>query len=323
VANDEKSISGTALEGDELRPAPMWANVVASVTRRLPRGKSRAIGQLGRRSSARFLGKMSRQLGGCVFDCSLRDRLAREVFFAGCAAIPEIAFLRAVLQPGMSFVDVGANWGLFTLVGTHLVGATGTVAALEPDPRVFTRLKSNVRRNGLRQVQLFAVAAADRDSQRVLAPYDAAGDNWETSRLVEDGAPAQNTLFVPARRLDPLLDEIGLDTVDLLKIDVEGAEDLVLSGMEEGLNNYRYRRILLELHPLQLAERHKTSREVADMLRAREYRGFVLDYSPSGARRAYYHPWRHFLEYIRPLEPGILNGPSHTVWLCPGQPDLT
>ena len=307
---------------DELRPAPIWANITATFTRRMPRGKSRFIEWLFRGSNTRFVGKMDKELGGYEFDCCPRDMVARDVFFAGCFAAQEIAFVRAVLRPGMKFADVGANWGLFTLVAAHLVGESGQVVALEPDPRILPKLKSNVERNGLKQVQVFDVAAAHRDSNLILAAHDHEGENWGISRLVENSSTGQTTFTVRSRRLDSLLDEARLETVDLVKVDVEGAEDLVLAGMEAGLNSNRYRRILLELHPLQLAERGRTARDVANALTAKGYKGCALDCSQAGVRRAYYHPWLHFSEFIRPLEQGMLNPQPHTVWLSPCEPDL-
>jgi len=263
---------------------------------------------------------MAPELGGYSFDCSLRDLIARDVFFAGCFAAQEIAFVRAVLGPGMTFVDVGANWGLFTLVAAHLVGETGRIVALEPDPRILPKLKSNVERNHLRQVQVMEVAAADRDSALALAGHDHEGGNWGVSRLVEPGLVPQTTFTVQARRLDSLLDEAHVEVVDLLKIDVEGAEDRVLSGMEAGLRRRRYRCILLELHPQQLAERGRTAQGVADALLALGYNGRALDYSPAGVRRAYYHPWSRVSQFIRPLEEGMRDSSPHTIWLSPEEP---
>lgn len=311
-----------AADDKELKPAPAWANIAAGVLRRLPRGRSRVIEWVFRGSKRRFVGKMAKELGGHKFDCCLRDMLARQVFFAGCAATQEIAFLRGVLRPGMNFVDVGANWGLFTLVASHLVGESGRVVALEPDPRMLAKLRANVQRNGLSQVRVLEVAAADVDSNLILAAYDHGGENWGISRLVENAPTGQTTFKVVSRRLDALVDEAELQATDLLKIDVEGAEDLVLAGMRAGLVTHRYRRILLELHPLRLAERSRTMRDVAHVLTATGYQGYALDSSPNAVRRAYYHPWLHFSEFILPLERGMHDASPHTLWLSPDLPGL-
>lgn len=307
---------------DDLKPAPLWANLAATVTRRMPRAKYRLIERLCRGSNERFEARMAKQLGGYTFDCSLRDQVARDVFFAGCFAHQEIAFARSVLRTGMTFVDVGANWGLFTLVAASLVTNSGRVISIEPDPRIFSKLKANVQRNSLGQVRLFDLAIADCDSQLVLAAHDEAGENWGISRLVDRDSAAPVTFQVPSRRLDPLLDEAGIQTVDLLKIDVEGAETLALAGMQQGLRDARYRRILLELHPQQLAERGLTNRDVINLLLQNGYKGYALDNSEQAGRKAYYHPWLHFSEFLLPLEEGLKNRQPHTVWLCPQEPDL-
>src|SRR5215471_7602829 len=229
--SDERT---TAMQNDELKPAPLWANLAASLTRRMPRARYRLIERLCRGSSERFEARMAKELGGYRFDCCLRDRLARDVFFAGCFANQEIAFARGVLKPGMSFVDVGANWGLFTLLAAHLVGSSGKVIAVEPDPRMFSRLNGNVKRNSLSQVQIFEVAIADCNSSLLLAAHDETSENWGISRLVAADSAAAVTYRVSSRKLDSLLDDARVETVDLLKVDVEGAEALVLSGMGKG-----------------------------------------------------------------------------------------
>jgi FkbM family methyltransferase len=311
-----------ALEDIELSPAPAWAKITAGLSRRLPRGRSRFIKWMCRGSKKRFAGKMARQLGGCVFDCSLQDMVARAVFFAGCSAAQEIAFVRAVLKPGMNFVDVGANWGLFTMAAARWVGSSGRVVALEPDPRILAKLKANVRRNDLSQVAVSAVAAAECDSKLPLAAHDHTAENWGISRLIENISAGQIVFTVPSRRLDSLLDEAGLGAVDLVKIDVEGAEDRVLTGMELGLTSHRYRRILMELHPVLLGERGRSATDLLNALHAKGYQGYSLDYSEAGIRRAYYHPWLHYSEFIRSLEQGMRDAQPRTIWLAPGEPSL-
>src|SRR5882757_7062010 len=121
----------------EPEPAPLWANVLAGVLRRMPAGKYRAIHRLCNGREREFIARMPRELGGFRFHCSFLDEIARSVFFAGCYEAQESAFVRGWLRPGMTFVDTGANWGLFTLLAASLVGPSGRVIALEPDPRVF------------------------------------------------------------------------------------------------------------------------------------------------------------------------------------------
>jgi len=305
---------------------PAWIELAAKVTRRLPAARARIIDWIWRESDKRFLARMAPQLGGHFFDCCLGDMVARYVFFAGSYAQHELAFMRAVLRPGMGFVDIGAHWGLLTMLASHLVGNSGQVIALEPDPRMLTKLRFNLKLNGITTVNVLECAAADCNADLTLSGYDPGHKKWTASKLVQRGCGDESAFVAHARPLDELMDEVGAPIIDLVKIDVEGAEDLVLKGMEEGLHRQRYKRILLELHPLQLAERRRTTSQVADFLLARGYHGYLLDSSRKGCRRAFYHPWRHFSELLLPLELAELgstfHATPHTVWLCPGLPPL-
>jgi len=265
---------------------------------------------------------MPRELGGYRFHCSFRDHIACAVFFAGCYEAQESALVRGWLRPGMTFVDTGANWGLFSLLAASLVGPSGRVVALEPDPRVFLKLKSNIKRNQLKQVEAFQVAAADREAELLLAGHDGVNQNSGMSRLVESGGASSLTFPVRSQRLDSLLDEAGLDTIDLLKMDVEGAEHLALAGMEDGLKRFRYRCILLELHPLHPGETRPTLREIAGLMLAKGYKGWALDFSSATTARASYSPLRDFRTFLCPLDHAFSDPWPHTVWLAPDVPDF-
>jgi FkbM family methyltransferase len=303
-------------------PAPLWIRLVAGLTRRLPRGKHYVVEWLCRGSQRRFIGRLPIELGGYSFDCSLRDQLARLVYFAGSFEAPEIAFVRATLKLGMTFVDVGANWGLFSLFAASRVGVEGKVVAFEPDLRIYCLLQANAARNALAQMQTFALAVGDRERELTLAAHDHAAENWGISRVVSKASESQPTLVVPCKPLDAVLEQAGVQTVDLVKIDVEGAEDLVLSGMADGLRKQRYRRIMLELHPHELGERQRTMQEVTEVLAAAGYRGCAFDHSPDAVRRAYYHPNLAFSGYLKPLVEGLRDSHPHTLWLAPGEPAL-
>ena len=125
--------------------------------------------------------------------------------------------LARTLAPGGVFVDVGANVGFHTLLASQLVGPAGTVVAVEPAPWTLALLRANVWRHG---------------SQAVVQPV-AASDVAGTVRLEleaehRSGAHLGDTgVAVDARPLDELVPDVA---VDVLKVDVEGAEPLVLRG---------------------------------------------------------------------------------------------
>jgi FkbM family methyltransferase len=147
---------------------------------------------------------------------------------------PVLAEIERWLRPGDTFVDVGANVGLFAVLGGRRVGANGTVVAVEPHPRVHAYLRENLALNGLQHVQAHQVAVGAEAGQAFLSDRHADDQN----ALASDG-----TVAVSVVPLDTLLRDVG--PIRLLKIDVEGHELAVLRGASAVLQ--RCDAVLLEL----------------------------------------------------------------------------
>jgi FkbM family methyltransferase len=301
-------------------PSP-WLALGAVVVRRLPRAKYRAMNWLARR--ARGPAFEARLPGSSLtFACDLRNALAREVFFTGRYEPQETDLIGRMLGPGGVFVDVGAHWGYFSLLAADRVGPSGRIVAVEADPRIHAILADNFARNHLDRAVAVAVhaAAADRVGSIALAGFDEGQDNWGLSRVVEDSTQAGAFAFeVPARPLDDLLDEHGVEAVDLLKMDIEGAEALAVPGMRRGLASGRYRRLLIELHPQQLRSLGADPEAVVAPLLESGYRGWTIDHSPELFRRAAYGRPAPLGRTLRPFDPDEpLDIWPHQIWEAPG-----
>jgi FkbM family methyltransferase len=138
----------------------------------------------------------------------------------------ELDFLRAHLQSGGVFVDVGANVGTYALALARHVGPTGTVIAIEPHPVIHDRLSFNRSASRLAQVQLVAAAAGETNGELTIETDDS---NFGASHVVTGRALAR-AFTVPCFTLEHILGTAGVARVDALKIDVEGFEDRVLIG---------------------------------------------------------------------------------------------
>ncbi len=286
---------------------PAWVPAASAIIRRMPAGRYRAIQAIcGRVRPAPFWRDIP---GGGEFLCDLRDSIAREVCFTGQYEPQETLLVRRILGPGAVFVDVGANWGYFSLLAARIVGPAGRVISLEPDPRNFARLASNARRGGGAHWTTHEAAAAARDGALELAGYDESGDNFGVSRIAAEGG-----YRVPARRLDEFLNELSIGRTDLVKMDIEGYEDEALDGMAQGLREGRYRRILLELHPALLAERGRDAARVCAMLATAGYRGWAVDHSPRATSDFAYGRAGDVSALLRPLDAGKLGDWPHTLW---------
>jgi FkbM family methyltransferase len=273
---------------DALPPAPAWFRAARAIVRRLPAGRFRAFERLSRAELPPFQDRLADALGGWRYACDLRNVIAREACLTGRSAPAETAALLASLPRGGTFVDVGANWGYFTLAAAHAVGAEGRILALEPDPRVAAELSANVARNGIRHVTVVEAAASEGAGQAVLAGYAEGDRNRGVSSLVSRPVGDAESFVVRTAALDDLLDEHGIASADLVKVDVEGAEEMVLRGMARGLASGRYRGVLLELHPTQHPDPARLGTTIYETMHAAGYTGGWLDTGPQAERAALY-----------------------------------
>ncbi len=148
---------------------------------------------------------------------------------------PELAYLEKVLSPGKVFIDVGANFGVYTLVASKLVGTSGRVIAFEPTAQSFAILRQNIALNHFANVRAFQFALAQRRGKAWLYHgWDPVGNS-----LGKDPLCGNEGEEVQTEALDKLLEEKGIDRVHAIKIDVEGAEELVLRGAIRCLTTHR------------------------------------------------------------------------------------
>jgi FkbM family methyltransferase len=177
---------------------------------------------------------------GGTMEIDIREAVSSEIFIHG-AYEPELsAFFHRALRPGMTFVDVGAHYGYFSLLAAHRVGETGRVLAIEPCERTSWRLYHNIAAH--KQVSLHRIAAWDDETTLTFNDF---GPVWSAfnsigQRRIHPSAPHVNaTAFeVPAIRLDKLFADGGV-TPDVIKIDAESAELFVLRGLARTISDAR------------------------------------------------------------------------------------
>jgi FkbM family methyltransferase len=300
---------------------PLWVSLSASAIRTLPFGRYHLSNAIAKLSSGPFVARLPRELGGARFICDLQDSIAREVCFTGRYEPQETQLAARLLAPGMCAVDVGANWGYFSLVCAHLVGRAGRVVALEPHPRLAAMLGENVRANNLSQVDVRTVAAGADRGPRAFVGFDERAGNWGLSRAAR---PSEASDFECATTsLDTLLfaDGSGKSRVDLVKMDIEGGEAEALEGMARGLAGRRYRYVLLECHPAELARIGQSVERCLEPFVRAGYRGWHIDHSPAMHRRAAIGPVP-IGELLTPIDPAALGSDPwpHLLWAAPSEP---
>lgn len=138
----------------------------------------------------------------------------------------EIKFLRRLLRPGQRIIDVGANYGVYTLSMAHTVGQEGRIWAFEPASSTAQLLSESIRLNDFSQVVLIKSALSSTVGTARLQ----LNDNSELNALVRGGDEPQHSEEVPLTTLDACLTPLGWTDLAFMKIDAEGEESAILRG---------------------------------------------------------------------------------------------
>ncbi|MBF9233076.1 FkbM family methyltransferase [Microvirga alba] len=199
-----------------------------ALTRRLPRGWFGRRAALIVRRAVRWL-LQGRPVDTVVFGARMRlfasgNTCEGRILFTPHHFDPdELSFLDARVREGFKFVDVGANVGPYTFFAASL-GAR--VLAFEPQPDLFDRLAYNLRQNDLPNVKAVNCALADRDGDVVM--FIDTRNKGQSSIQIMPAGETLSSLKVNAITLLRALQEEAFERPDLVKLDVEGAEGLIL-----------------------------------------------------------------------------------------------
>lgn len=150
--------------------------------------------------------------------------------------------LQTLLAPRMTFLDVGAHIGEFTLVAAKVVGAEGKVIAVEPLPPCAGAIRHNAALNSMEQVQVYE-AALSECSGKIGFMSDAERSGGWIARTA-----SQVTCEAPCWSLDDFFTHCGISAVDVAKLDASGNELAVLRGAEESFSARRVRTLIMKLY---------------------------------------------------------------------------
>lgn len=186
------------------------------------------------------------KVGGLTMHANLRDRIvSQELFFKGIFEPELTAVVQRLVLSDTVFVDVGAHIGYYTLIASSRA-KKGMVYAFEPQNDNFALLRRNVAANRLENVKLFNLAVADRSGRRIKLYCNTSnmGNNSIYSKDIVSDYVEQEARTVT---LDDALKSVR--RVDIVKIDVEGAEMDVLRGMRRLLRRSPKVTLLVEYVP--------------------------------------------------------------------------
>lgn len=170
-----------------------------------------------------------------------RDVVARSILATGFWERDTVIWIDQHLPEGGTFIDVGAHIGFHSLKAARRAGLGGRVVSVEPNPATLRELRENIHSSGASRIVIEPVACSDRRGKLEL--FASARSNTGmaslSSRNAERDAPETVAYAVEAVPLDEIVARQGLSRVDVIKIDVEGAETLVLRGASQTLARFR------------------------------------------------------------------------------------
>lgn len=202
---------------------------------------------------------------------NLRDWLERRAFFSGnYYQLSLERLMEALIRPGDTWIDVGANLGLVSLYAASLIGKTGRGFAFEPNPEIYKRLVDHLTTNRIRNFTHFNLALGE---SRGKATLNVPKHSGQGSLVAQAGSTYQ--VEVPIVTGDDVLD-VSKDSAVIIKIDVEGYEPWVLRGMPKILSHPNCA-VIIEVIESHLRRAGTSSEAVLEGLARHGFEPFVFE----------------------------------------------
>lgn len=179
--------------------------------------------------------------GDLKFNCRLDEHMGSQIYWCGGYSRGELRVLDQLLEDGMTFVDIGANQGEFSVFAAKRL-PNGQVISLEPMSHVYEMLKANIRANGFENVSPFKIALTSGSGPM---PIYTAEERFEDGTVNEGLGTLHSSRqrsarveTVECKTLDEFVADIRLQRLDVLKIDIEGGEYDALVGAQRVLKRF-------------------------------------------------------------------------------------
>jgi FkbM family methyltransferase len=238
------------------------------------------------------------------FVCDLSNETSVRLFLYGYQEHAEIDIVRNWLRPDDLVVDVGANIGVLTAVYASCVGPRGRVLAIEPSPHTFAVLVESLERLGLSSVVPVSCCASDGAGVTSFFVSTSAESvpEEESMRVSEERRAQFRQVLTTSATLDSLVASLDVAVPPAaVKVDVEGAEPLVLRGASGILSSDDLPLVLIEIHRTALANFNFTPEDVLRFLPADRFDRYFIPRSISDVTEARRHGRMYRLDDVRNL----------------------
>jgi FkbM family methyltransferase len=275
----------------------LWVNSSQWLKKGRATGDHWLVAELAHRLEGRI--PVHTRLGnGMKIKVHLNDHVGGAIIRTGFYEIDTVRLIRRLLKPGMIFFDVGTHVGQYTLLASESVGPSGEVHGFEPDPETYRWFASNVRRNRLANVHTNQLALAGQPGKLTL--YLSAVTDIGSNSLRRPRSFSGREVEVEVVTLDGYIGSRRVPRVDVMKIDVEGAECEVLNGASTLLGREDRPVMILEFEEARQAAFQSSCAQLTALLVSKGYNLFRFDSST-----------------VEPYVPAVPDKPSFNILAVP------
>lgn len=216
---------------------------------------------------------------GIQFELHLEEYLMKQIYLYDLYERNSVRYLKKMVKEGAICIDGGANSGFYSLTFARLAGEKGQVHAFEPVSINFDRFKKNASLNRFPQLTLNQVGLSDEAKSMEI---HFGGNNLGTASLYTQDKGKTET--IPLRTLDSYCEEKGIEQIDFLKIDVEGAELECLKGAQEVIRRSPNLVLIMEIMDANCQRAGYSAEELFQFVTDLGFRGYIPKSWPFGLK---------------------------------------
>jgi FkbM family methyltransferase len=237
-----------------------------------------------------WVGRTARLPNGMRIEVDPREHIGRRLIAGEWYEPDTVSYVKSHLRPGMTFFDIGAHIGQYSLLASQLVGPHGKVHSFEPCPTLFPVLKRNTELNHCSNVICNEVALAEADGVHQL--YLSDFKNFGTSSFAPSGRNYSGvSVRVTTVSLDEYVGRNSVQAIDLIKLDVEGMELQVLAGARATLARFPKLALIVEFNEQRAVQFEHSVADLAEFLHARGFHLYLISKNPLVPYTAWNPSW--------------------------------
>lgn len=180
--------------------------------------------------------------GGKIF-LNLRESQMMRARALGIYEYKKMKLFKKLVKPNMTILDIGVNKGYFSLLSAKLMKDKGNILSFEPDPDNCKWIKKSIAANNYKSIRLFQIALFNKNGKKTFFKGAKSGHH----SLIKNSGLGSTT--IQTQKLDDFIDEENITKINLIKIDVEGADIEVLEGAQKLLKN-QSPKLIIDIHKI-------------------------------------------------------------------------